>query len=95
MILGRHSTNALCYISCCQQLGGCILCRPRTRGDAPHGLNAVVESALADPDDFRALSEAYRRFRHQIEVVALATPEALRSHLIWVTRYSVSHGRDR
>ncbi|MGW9286267.1 zeta toxin family protein, partial [Streptomyces diastaticus] len=51
--------------------------RPRTRGDAPHGLNAVVESALADPDDFRALSEAYRRSRHRIEVVALAMPEAL------------------
>ncbi|ESP95694.1 putative DNA-binding protein (plasmid) [Streptomyces sp. GBA 94-10 4N24] len=51
--------------------------RPRTRGDAPHSLNAIVESALADPDDFRALSEAYRRSRHRIEVVALATPEVL------------------
>ncbi len=49
--------------------------RPRTCGDAPHGLNAVVESALADPDDCRALSEAYRRSRYRIEVVALATPE--------------------
>ncbi|WP_254882432.1 zeta toxin family protein [Streptomyces sp. NA03103] len=42
-----------------------------------HGLDAVVESALADPDDFRASSLAYRRSRHRIEVVALATPEAL------------------
>ncbi|WP_261994314.1 zeta toxin family protein, partial [Streptomyces sp. t39] len=41
-----------------------------------HGLDAVVESALADPDDFRASAAAYRRSRHRIEVVALATPEA-------------------
>ncbi|MFJ2846999.1 zeta toxin family protein [Streptomyces griseofuscus] len=41
-----------------------------------HALDAVVESALADPDDFRASSTAYRRSRHRIEVVALATPEA-------------------
>ncbi|GGV53452.1 zeta toxin family protein [Streptomyces spectabilis] len=41
-----------------------------------HGLDAVVESALADPDDFRTSSAAYRRSRHRIEVVALATPEA-------------------
>ncbi len=41
-----------------------------------HGLDAVVESALADPDEFRASSAAYRRSRHRIEVVALATPEA-------------------
>ncbi|MFJ9928127.1 zeta toxin family protein [Streptomyces misionensis] len=37
-----------------------------------HCLDAVVESALADPDDFRASSTS----RHRIEVVALATPEA-------------------
>ncbi|MFJ4378161.1 zeta toxin family protein [Streptomyces albidoflavus] len=49
--------------------------RPRPCGDAPHGLNAVVESALTDPDDCSALSEAYRRSRYRIEVVALATPE--------------------
>jgi adenylate kinase family enzyme len=41
-----------------------------------HALDAVVESALADADEFRASSEAYRRSRHRIEVVALATPEA-------------------
>ncbi|GGS09432.1 MULTISPECIES: zeta toxin family protein [Streptomyces] len=40
------------------------------------GLDAVVETALADLDDFRAASAAYRRSRHRIEVVALATPEA-------------------
>ncbi|MEU3550573.1 MULTISPECIES: zeta toxin family protein [Streptomyces] len=38
-------------------------------------LDAVVESALADSDDFRASSVAYRRSRHRIEVVALATPK--------------------
>jgi hypothetical protein len=41
-----------------------------------HSLDAVVESALADPDDFRASSAAYRSSQHRIEVVALATPEA-------------------
>jgi hypothetical protein len=41
-----------------------------------HSLDAVVESALADPDDFRASSAAYRSSRHRIEVVALATPDA-------------------
>ncbi|MGW1412631.1 zeta toxin family protein [Streptomyces sp. NPDC002403] len=39
--------------------------------------DAVVESALADPDETRASSAAYRRSGHRIEVVALATPEAL------------------
>ncbi|MEU9057185.1 zeta toxin family protein [Streptomyces sp. NPDC048384] len=39
--------------------------------------DAVVESALADPDDFRASSAAYRAAGHRIEVVAVATPEAL------------------
>ncbi|MFE5887175.1 zeta toxin family protein, partial [Streptomyces hydrogenans] len=38
--------------------------------------DAVVESALADLDDFRASSAAYRRSRHRIEIVALATAEA-------------------
>ncbi|WP_328982796.1 zeta toxin family protein [Streptomyces mirabilis] len=38
--------------------------------------DAVVESALADPDDFRASSLAYRAAGHRIEVVALATAEA-------------------
>ncbi|MEU1409070.1 zeta toxin family protein [Streptomyces sp. NPDC005728] len=41
------------------------------------GFDAVVESALADPDDFRASSRAYRAVRHRIEVVAVATAEAL------------------
>lgn len=41
------------------------------------GLDAVVESALADPDDFRSSSCAYRAAGHRLEVVALATAEAL------------------
>ncbi|MGW2331690.1 zeta toxin family protein [Streptomyces sp. NPDC001700] len=40
------------------------------------GFDAVVESALADADDFRTSAAAYRRSRHRIEVVALATSEA-------------------
>ncbi|MDX3209922.1 zeta toxin family protein [Streptomyces scabiei] len=39
--------------------------------------DAVVESALADPDDFRASSRAYRAAGHRIEVVVLAISEAL------------------
>ncbi|MER6374056.1 zeta toxin family protein [Streptomyces mirabilis] len=39
--------------------------------------DAVTESALADSDDFRASSRAYRAAGHRIEVVALATAEAL------------------
>lgn len=41
------------------------------------GFDAVVESALDDPDGFRASSGAYRTAGHRIEVVAVATPEAL------------------
>ncbi|MFF3968016.1 zeta toxin family protein [Streptomyces griseorubiginosus] len=41
------------------------------------GFDAVVESALADPDDFRASSTAYRAAGHRIEVVAVATSQAL------------------
>lgn len=41
------------------------------------GFDAVVESALADPDDFRASSLAYRAAGHRIEVVAVASAEAL------------------
>ncbi|MFF8990518.1 zeta toxin family protein [Streptomyces sp. NPDC014983] len=41
------------------------------------GVDAVVESAPADPDDFRAVSRADRASGHRIEVVALATAEAL------------------
>ncbi|XIE81624.1 zeta toxin family protein [Streptomyces sp. SBR177] len=42
-----------------------------------HRLDAVVKSALADAEEFRALSAAYRRSGHRIEVVAVATAEAL------------------
>ncbi|MEU7031389.1 zeta toxin family protein [Streptomyces sp. NPDC046275] len=42
-----------------------------------HGFDAVVESALADADEFRALSAAYRSSGHRIEVVAVATARAL------------------
>ncbi|MFF9526928.1 zeta toxin family protein [Streptomyces achromogenes] len=40
------------------------------------GFDAVVESALADPQEFRTSSHAYRRAGHRIEVVAVATAEA-------------------
>jgi hypothetical protein len=40
------------------------------------GFDAVIESALADPQEFRASSYAYRRSRHRVEVVAVATAEA-------------------
>ncbi|MFD0396433.1 zeta toxin family protein [Streptomyces nogalater] len=40
------------------------------------GFDAVVESALADPQEFRASSHAYRRAGHRIEVVAVAVAEA-------------------
>ncbi|MGK4586091.1 zeta toxin family protein [Kitasatospora sp. HPMI-4] len=40
------------------------------------GFDAVVESALANPQEFRAQARAYRRSRHRIEIVALATPQA-------------------
>ncbi|WP_343242512.1 MULTISPECIES: zeta toxin family protein [unclassified Streptomyces] len=39
-------------------------------------LDAVVESALADADEFRTSSKAYRRSRHRIEIVVVATAEA-------------------
>ncbi|WP_459740135.1 zeta toxin family protein [Streptomyces sp. E-15] len=42
-----------------------------------HGYDAVVESALADIDAFRASSAAYREAGSRLEVVAVATPEAL------------------
>ncbi|WP_327241109.1 zeta toxin family protein [Streptomyces sp. NBC_01320] len=42
-----------------------------------HGFDAVVESALADEDELRAVSAAYRRSGHRIEVVVVATAEAL------------------
>ncbi|MFF1511838.1 zeta toxin family protein [Streptomyces sp. NPDC058326] len=42
-----------------------------------HRFDAVVESALADVDEFRALSAAYRGSGHRIDVVAVATARAL------------------
>ena len=42
-----------------------------------NGFDAVVESALADAEEFRTSSAAYRQARHRIEVVAVATAEAL------------------
>lgn len=42
-----------------------------------HGLDAVVEASAADPDDFRRSAVAYRQAGSRIEVVAVATPEAL------------------
>ncbi|MCT6782034.1 zeta toxin family protein [Streptomyces sp. CS7] len=41
------------------------------------GFDAVVESALADPAEFRASSAAYRCSGHRIEIVVVATAEAL------------------
>lgn len=42
-----------------------------------HGFDAVVEASLADPDDFRRSAATYRQAGSRIEVVAVATPEAL------------------
>ncbi|WP_236246830.1 zeta toxin family protein [Streptomyces sp. CC210A] len=42
-----------------------------------NGFDAVVESALADAEEFRTSSAAYRQASHRIEVVAVATAEAL------------------
>ncbi|MGW7003659.1 zeta toxin family protein [Streptomyces sp. NPDC054933] len=42
-----------------------------------HRLDAVAETALADADEFRDSSRAYRQAGTRIEVVAVATPEAL------------------
>lgn len=52
------------------------------------GFDAVVESALADPGDFRVSSTAYRAAGHRIEVVAVATSEAL-SQLGIVDRFLI------
>ncbi|MEW2577677.1 zeta toxin family protein [Streptomyces syringium] len=41
------------------------------------GFDAVAESALADAEEFRQSAAAYRQAGHRIEVVALATAEAL------------------
>ncbi|MFI2292891.1 zeta toxin family protein [Streptomyces niveus] len=40
------------------------------------GHDAVVESALADPDEFRASATAYRQAGSRVDVVAVATSEA-------------------
>ncbi|MGI5485037.1 zeta toxin family protein [Streptomyces lavendofoliae] len=58
--------------------------RPETRGwqaaledhARAHAFDAVVESALADPEEFRTSSYAYRRAGHRVEVVVVATAEA-------------------
>ncbi|MEU5092994.1 zeta toxin family protein [Streptomyces sp. NPDC021356] len=42
-----------------------------------HAYDAVIESALADIEEFRASSAAYREAGARLEVVAVATPEAL------------------
>ncbi|MFJ5142794.1 zeta toxin family protein [Streptomyces sp. NPDC088707] len=42
-----------------------------------HGFDAVVESALASEAEFRALSVAYRSSGHRVEVVSVATAEAV------------------
>ncbi|MEU5053532.1 zeta toxin family protein [Streptomyces sp. NPDC021096] len=42
-----------------------------------HRFDVVVETALADAEDFRATAAAYRQADYWIEVVALAVPEAV------------------
>ncbi|MEV2255955.1 zeta toxin family protein [Streptomyces sp. NPDC050147] len=51
-----------------------------------HRYDTVVESALADADEFRQAATAYRAAGYRIEVVALAVPEAL-SQLGILERY--------
>ncbi len=51
-----------------------------------HRLDAVVETALADADAFRAAAAAYRAAGHRIEVAVLAVPEAV-SQLSVLERY--------
>ncbi|MEU8843437.1 zeta toxin family protein [Streptomyces roseus] len=51
-----------------------------------NGFDAVVESALADAAEFRTSAAAYRQAAHRIEVVAVATAEAL-SQLGLVDRF--------
>ncbi|GAA1376794.1 zeta toxin family protein [Streptomyces beijiangensis] len=55
------------------------------------GFDAVVESALADPDDFRRSAAAWRQAGARVEVVALATPEAV-SQLGVVERFLTPGG---
>ncbi|MGW1870389.1 zeta toxin family protein [Streptomyces mauvecolor] len=51
-----------------------------------HQLDAVVESAAADPDQFRADALAYRASGHRIELIAVTAAEAL-TQLRAVSRY--------
>ncbi|MGY1496945.1 zeta toxin family protein [Streptomyces sp. QTS52] len=44
-----------------------------------HRLNAVIETALADPEEARTTVGAYRRAGHRVELAVLAVPEALSS----------------
>ncbi|WP_224277517.1 zeta toxin family protein [Streptomyces sp. LS1784] len=57
-----------------------------------HRLDAVVETALADPDEVRAQVRAYRAAGHRIEVVALACAAAV-SQLGVLERYLGGAGR--
>lgn len=51
-----------------------------------HRLNAVIETALADPEEVRTTIGAYRHAGHRVELVVLAVPEAL-SGLAVLQRY--------
>ncbi|SMF51021.1 zeta toxin family protein [Streptomyces sp. Amel2xC10] len=51
-----------------------------------HRLNAVIETALADPEEARTTIGAYRRAGHRVELAVLAIPEAL-SSLAVLNRY--------
>lgn len=44
-----------------------------------HRLHAVIETALADPEDARTALDAYRRAGHRVELAVLAVPEAISS----------------
>ncbi|WP_158708680.1 zeta toxin family protein [Streptomyces bikiniensis] len=49
---------------------------PKSRSTSARQFDAVVASALSDPDEFRTSATAYRRSGHRIEVVAVAMAEA-------------------
>lgn len=55
-----------------------------------HGLDAVVETALADADGARAASVAYRAAGHRIELVVVATAPAASAQGI-LDRYLATH----
>ncbi len=48
--------------------------------------DAVIETALCDPDEFRATAHAFRMAGYRVEIAVLATPEAL-SQLGVLDRY--------